>query len=202
MQTSSPSKRVLTTGEVAKLCSVAPRTVSKWFDAGQLRGYRIPGSKDRRIPLDQLINFMRAHGIPLNGLASGAQRVVLLDDDRAFTGALRDALHNAGGYEVVVADSAFEAGALVREDRTEVLIVDVARPDVQTRELRRYLRATPELRELCVIGIGRSLSDHEGQSLLQAGFDGFLAKPFDIRTLIEMIETHTHEPDTQGAMSS
>ena len=47
-------KDILTTGEVAKICNVAPRTVSKWFDSGQLRGYRIPGSKDRRIPLAQI----------------------------------------------------------------------------------------------------------------------------------------------------
>ena len=58
-------KDVLTTGQVAKICNVAPRTVSKWFDSGQLRGYRIPGSKDRRIPLGQLVRFMRAHNIPL-----------------------------------------------------------------------------------------------------------------------------------------
>ena len=57
-------KSVLTTGEVAKICKVAPRTVSKWFDSGKLRGYRIPGSKDRRIPMEHLIRFMRAHGIP------------------------------------------------------------------------------------------------------------------------------------------
>ena len=37
-------KEVLTTGEVAKICNVAPRTVSKWFDSGSLKGYRIPGS--------------------------------------------------------------------------------------------------------------------------------------------------------------
>jgi len=55
------SKDVLTTGEVAKICNVAPRTVSKWFDSGQLRGYRIPGSKDRRIPVAQLVRFMKAH---------------------------------------------------------------------------------------------------------------------------------------------
>ena len=50
-------KNVLTTGDVAKICNVAPRTVSKWFDSGKLRGYRIPGSKDRRIPLNELIRF-------------------------------------------------------------------------------------------------------------------------------------------------
>ena len=42
--------KVFTTGQVAKICKVAPRTVSKWFDSGRLRGYRIPGSQDRRIP--------------------------------------------------------------------------------------------------------------------------------------------------------
>src|ERR687886_569888 len=34
-------KKVFTTGQVAKICKVAPRTVSKWFDSGRLRGYRI-----------------------------------------------------------------------------------------------------------------------------------------------------------------
>src|SRR5205823_90621 len=43
-------KTIFTTGQVAKICKVAPRTVSKWFDSGRLRGYRIPGSQDRRIP--------------------------------------------------------------------------------------------------------------------------------------------------------
>ena len=54
MNTTAKVKDVLTTGEVAKICNVAPRTVSKWFDSGALHGYRIPGSKDRRIPLNQL----------------------------------------------------------------------------------------------------------------------------------------------------
>ena len=85
-------KTVLTTGEVAKICSVAPRTVSKWFDSGQLRGYRIPGSKDRRIPVDQLVRFMRVHGIPLNGLDRGSANLVILDSDVALWNAIRESL--------------------------------------------------------------------------------------------------------------
>ena len=42
-------KDVLTTGDVARICNVASRTVSKWFDSGQLRGYRIPGSTGFRL---------------------------------------------------------------------------------------------------------------------------------------------------------
>ena len=61
-------KKVFTTGQVAKICKVAPRTVSKWFDSGRLRGYRIPGSQDRRIPRVQLVLFMKDNGIPLGEL--------------------------------------------------------------------------------------------------------------------------------------
>ncbi len=55
-------KKVFTTGQVAKICKVAPRTVSKWFDSGRLKGYRIPGSQDRRIPREHLIRFLKEHG--------------------------------------------------------------------------------------------------------------------------------------------
>src|SRR5512140_1444860 len=67
-------KDVLTTGEVAKICNVAPRTVSKWFDSGSLKGYKIPGSKDRRIPVAQLI---KPHVVLLHiHLAEGDSRAV------------------------------------------------------------------------------------------------------------------------------
>jgi len=58
-------KDVLTTGEVARVCRVACRTVQKWFDTGLLKGYRLPGSGDRRIPADELERFMKKHNIPL-----------------------------------------------------------------------------------------------------------------------------------------
>jgi len=197
---SDSSKRVLTTGEVAKLCCVAPRTVSKWFDSGKLRGYRIPGGKDRRIPLDQLISFMRAHGIPLNGLNDDKRRVVLLADDRSFADALETALRQRGGYEVLVADSAFEAGALVHAHQPRVLIVDVARADVQPRDIRRYLRATPTVSGLRVIGMGRGLNRHSGQALLQAGLDGFVSKPFNINALVDLIHGTPSSDITSSAV--
>lgn len=60
--------KVYTTGQVAKICTVSPRTVAKWFDTGRLKGYRIPGSRDRRIPHNILINFLEEYAIPLGNL--------------------------------------------------------------------------------------------------------------------------------------
>ena len=70
--------KVFTTGQVAKICKVAPRTVSKWFDSGRLKGYRIPGSQDRRIPREYLIKFLKEHGMPLGDLEDEAMAKVLI----------------------------------------------------------------------------------------------------------------------------
>lgn len=57
--------RAFTTGQVAKMCRVAPRTVSKWVDSGRLKGFRLPGSQDRRIFTADVVAFLREHGLPV-----------------------------------------------------------------------------------------------------------------------------------------
>jgi excisionase family DNA binding protein len=116
-------KEVLTTGEVARLCHVAPRTVSKWFDTGKLRGYRIPGSRDRRIPIAQVQAFMRAHGIPMDAFDGGTCRVLVLGGEDQ---PLWQALRGNGRYEVRSAANGFEAGMSAQEFRPHVVVIVVA----------------------------------------------------------------------------
>jgi excisionase family DNA binding protein len=185
------NKSVLTTGEVAKICNVAPRTVSKWFDTGQLRGYRIPGSKDRRIPLDQLLRFMHAHGIPLNGLESGKRRVLVIDSDAALCEALQIAMGKAG-CEVLSAGSALDAGAAAEQLKPQVVIVDTSLPGLLPHSVVRFFRVLGEPPVPKLIGVGGGLTDGQGQGLLQAGFDAYLKKPFDARSLMQTIERLEH----------
>lgn len=184
----SSRRNVLTTGEVAKICCVAPRTVSKWFDSGQLRGYRIPGSKDRRIPVEQLVRFMRAHGIPLNGLDNGRTRVLVLDGDTALWDRVRQALEWDDRYDVCTVTAAFEAGAVAHETKPHVLVVDVTLPDVLPKNLALKARSLTDLQGTRLVGVAEGLTDAQGQALLQDGFDGYLSKPFDTRSLIELID--------------
>ena len=118
-------KEVLTTGEVAKICNVAPRTVSKWFDVGTLKGYRIPGSKDRRIPVSELVKFMKVHGIPMDGLNTGRTRVLIVDSDPEIVGTLEQVLAEQTEYEIQTATSGFEAGMACERFRPHVLLVDL-----------------------------------------------------------------------------
>jgi len=181
-------KDVLTTGDVAKICNVAPRTVSKWFDSGQLRGYRIPGSKDRRIPLAQLIRFMRVHGMPLKGLDGGTTRILLIEDKPEITGALADALQRDGRYEVRVATGSFEAGAAAEQFRPHIMFLDIMLEDINPGKVCSVIRANADLQDAKIVAITSSLTEGEGQALLQQGFDAYLARPLEIGRVIECID--------------
>ncbi|MCP4250979.1 MAG: response regulator [bacterium] len=182
------TKEVLTTGEVARICNVAPRTVSKWFDNGQLRGYRIPGSKDRRIPLSHLVRFMRAHNIPLDGLETGQTQVLLLDSHRELTELITSSLEADGGYQVATATTAFEAGVAAGMCPPHVMIVDVSQHDTVAADLVRTIRSQENLQTVRLIATSGGITDGQGQALLQDGFHAYLRKPFEIRQLVQAIE--------------
>ncbi len=58
-------KDIFTTGEAAKFCRVSQQTIIRNFDEGRLKGFKVPGSKFRRIPKESLIKFMMENNIPL-----------------------------------------------------------------------------------------------------------------------------------------
>ncbi|MCK4659252.1 MAG: response regulator [Phycisphaerae bacterium] len=181
-------KEVLTTGQVARICKVAPRTVAKWFDSGQLRGYRIPGSKDRRIPLNQLIRFMQVHGMPLEGLETGHTRVLVLDDEIEFTALLRDVLAAEGKYTVEIAATIFEAGVLAGRNCPHVIVADVSLGGLQPKELCRFLRSSEEFQRTRLIAVSGAMTPGQGEALLQNGLDAYLRKPFEVRQLAKSID--------------
>jgi excisionase family DNA binding protein len=184
----SKLKDVLTTGEVAKICNVAPRTVSKWFDSGALHGYRIPGSKDRRIPLNQLIRFMKQHGMPLNGLMSGCSRILIVDDEADIVEVLEKILEDEAKYEVEVAKSGFAAGITAEKFRPHVILLDMHLTDVDGTEVAKQVKSNSDLQLTKVIAMSGRMTETESKGLLAGPFDGFLRKPFHVRQVIEAIE--------------
>src|SRR5438876_5056741 len=174
MSATTKIKDVLTTGEVAKICSVAPRTVSKWFDSGALHGDRIPGSKDRRIPLNQLIRFMKQHNMPLNGLMTGATRVLIVDDEQDIVEVLEKILEDEAKYEVEVARGGFEAGIIAEKFRPHVLLLDMHLSDIDGREVARQVKSNPDLQLTKVVAMSGKMTEEESKGLVNGGLDGFL----------------------------
>ena len=185
-------KEVLTTGEVAKICNVAPRTVSKWFDAGQLKGYRIPGSKDRRIPVGQLVKFMKAHGIPLDGLGTGQIRVLVVDDDTEVVGALGKLLKEQTNYDVHTCTDGFRAGMECEKHKPHVMLLDIHLGGGDARYIVDLIRKSDDLQMTRVIAMSGKLTEGQAAQIRSQGFDGFLKKPFQMRQVVEAIEQATN----------
>jgi len=185
-------KEVLTTGEVAKICNVAPRTVSKWFDSGSLKGYRIPGSRDRRIPSSELMRFMRAHGIPLEGVNSGRTRVLIVDGEREVVDTLERILTEQTSYDIRTATSAFSAGMECEKFKPHVVLMDIHLGEADAKAFVENIRKSEHLQFTKVVAMSGKLTDGQSQSLRLQGFDSFLKKPFQVRQVVEAIEAATN----------
>jgi excisionase family DNA binding protein len=181
-------KNVLTTGDVARICNVAPRTVSKWFDSGQLKGYRIPGSKDRRIPVDELVRFMKVHNMPLKGLGTGKTRILVVDSDKDAAQALAQRLEGRGEYEVQTAYANFETGLAAQKFSPHVTIINLLAHGIDAIGICKAIRGDPELQTMKVLAITGHLGPSECQALLHKGFDDCIDDASDATELIGRLE--------------
>lgn len=184
-------KNVLTTGDVAKICNVAPRTVSKWFDSGQLKGYRIPGSKDRRIPLNELVRFMKAHNMPTAALSVGKLRVLIVDDRLEAKADLIDSLKSRGNYDVQSAATNFEAGAAIQGFTPHVVVINLLANGIDANGICRSIRGSEEFETIKVIALANHLNEQEAMALMQRGFDSHVCDPSDANEVIHKIEEAT-----------
>ena len=178
-------KTVFTTGEAAKICKVSQQTIIRCFDNGQLKGFRVPGSKFRRIPREALYKFMRDNNIPTDALESGKRKVLLVDDDPEVVDTINRALQDDGRFEVRIATNGFDAGMMVKEYRPDLLVLDVMLPDINGKEVCHRVRADPAMEDVRIVCISGMIEDDKIQELKLAGADDFLGKPFDVDVLIE-----------------
>ena len=182
-----PLKSVFTTGEVAEICNLSQQTVIRCFDSGRLRGYRVPGSRFRRIPRDALVQFMKEHGIPLDQLEIGKTRVLVVDDDPAIVEMLVELLERDGRFEVQTAATGFDAGLKTREFRPEAIVLDYMLPDINGNAVCRSIRSDETLRDVKIIIVSGVVDREHVEKLLADGADDFIQKPFSIEQLVSRI---------------
>ncbi len=180
--------KVFTTGQVAKICKVAPRTVSKWFDSGRLKGYRIPGSQDRRIPREYLIKFLKEHGMPLGDLEDQAlAKVLIVAQDQVLTENMKRELPPERSFKVSIAASGFEAGIQAESFHPDCIIVDFSIGRTEALQICQNLRRNAEFTETIVIAL--LPDDGETYSFDRSTINETFKKPFDSALLAERLRT-------------
>ncbi len=180
-------KTVFTTGEAAKICKVSQQTIIRCFDSGQLKGFRVPGSRFRRIPREALYRFMKDNSIPTDALESGKRGILVVDDDQAVVDLITDVLSSDNRFEVKVVNNGFAAGMQAKEYHPELIILDVMLPDINGKQVCELVRSDPSLSDIKIICISGMVEEDKIDELREAGADDFMHKPLDIDELMRRI---------------
>jgi two-component system response regulator MprA len=110
----------------------------------------------------------------------GSTRVLVVDDDRAITASLRRAL-GVEGYEVSTASNGTEALAALDGPPWDLLVLDIALPDIDGLEICRRVRARGDLPILMLTARDETSDRVAG---LDSGADDYLVKPFALEELL------------------
>ncbi len=180
-------KDLFTTGEAARICRVSQQTIIRCFDVGRLEGFRIPGSKFRRIPYQSLIKFMKENNIPLDSIESGKKKVLIVDDDAEIVELIADVLVRDGRFDIQTAASGYEAGIQTQQFRPDVILLDYMLPDVNGNVVCQTIRRNPEFENIKIIIVSGVIKRDEIDQLLKSGAEDFIKKPFNIVELTDKI---------------
>jgi adenylate cyclase len=128
---------------------------------------------------------------------------VLVIDDLPQNTRLLEAILAPKGYQVVTAASGEEGLRLLREEKPDLVLLDILMPEMDGYEVCRRIREDPATAFLPVVMITAS-GDQEKRRALETGADDFVTKPFDqtellarVRSLVRIKQHH----DTIGRQS-
>ncbi|HPS54757.1 MAG TPA: response regulator [Sedimentisphaerales bacterium] len=180
-------KDLFTTGKAAEICKVSQQTIIRCFDSGRLEGFRVPGSKFRRIPRHSLIKFMKDNSIPLDNLDSGKKKILIVDDDAEIVELMADVLLRDGRFDLKTASSGYEAGMVTQQFHPDLILLDYMLPDINGNVVCQTIRQNPEFENIKIIIVSGVIKTDEIDGLLKAGAEGFIQKPFNIVELTDKI---------------
>lgn len=180
-------RMLFSTGEAADICKVSQQTIIRCFDRGQLLGFRVPGSKFRRIPRDSLIQFMKNHDIPLHRFAGERYKILLISLDAKAIASYAQALRGDGRFEVKTADSGYEAGVLTHQFLPDVILLDHKPPKTDPTNLCRIVRQHENLRHIRIMVSSQPMKTKDTRDLIKAGVDVCLVQPMPPESLLQKV---------------
>ena len=190
----------VSTLEAAKLLGICHMTVIRRFDAGELNGFRVPGSRYRRIPKEELVKYARVNNMPepdfgrqsrpaagTAGTADTARRALVVEDDGKMADLMAKFLKRSG-WEVTVVDNGFDAGLMAGTLKPLLVLLDIMLPGLDGREACRQMRANAELSGTRILAVTALRDQDSIDEIFEAGADAYLPKPFSLADLGGRVE--------------
>ncbi len=180
------AKKILTCGDVARLCNVDFHTVQRWIEHGQLEAHKHSGRGDHRIHLDDFLEFVATKQTPMpDDFAPNKRRVLVVDDEARMARSIKRVLKRAG-YDVRVATDGLKAGTYLGTFTPALVTLDLQMPGFAGYDVLSFIRQTAGLEQVRVL-IVSGLNDANLERALAAGADAVLPKPFENEELIKAV---------------
>ena len=117
------------------------------------------------------------------------KRVLIVEDNEKNLKLVRDVLQ-ATGYRTLQATTGEEAVELALSQAPALVLMDVQLPGIDGVEALERLRQNERTASIPVLALTAQAMSGDRERFLEAGFDGYLAKPVDVGELIETVREH------------
>jgi two-component system cell cycle response regulator DivK len=112
--------------------------------------------------------------------------ILVVEDNEQNQKLARDVLQ-VKGYRVLIAESAEAGVPMALKDKPDLVLMDIHLPGMNGIEALAKLRADPATKAIPVLAFTASVMPQDRNQITQAGFDGFLAKPINLKEFLETI---------------
>jgi len=113
---------------------------------------------------------------------------ILVIEDNPTNLELMIYLLSAHGYETLTAMDGVEGMKVAARERPDLIVCDVQLPKADGYEVVRHLKAQTELRTIPLIAVTALAMVGDRERLLNAGFDGYIAKPIQPEKFVQLVE--------------
>jgi excisionase family DNA binding protein len=182
-------ERTFTTFEAARLCGVFHTTVINWANKGKLKARVTPGGH-RRIPLSELVPFMKQYGMPVPADVGDPQRHMLVLDAEPTTTRLieKGFSKHKDRYSLRLSHNLVDALVQVGKKTPDLFVIDTASPLMDGATVCRLLKASPGTKHMKIVALsGRKLPPLQ-LDMLTKNADLILPKPFEVGALYSAVE--------------
>ncbi|MGZ4281630.1 MAG: response regulator transcription factor [Gaiellaceae bacterium] len=135
-------------------------------------------------PADEVEPHLHGAATPAR---NAAKRVLVVDDESSIRMLCRVNL-TASGIEVLEAGNGRDAVELIRQEKPDLVLLDVMMPDLDGWEVARQLAADPKTREIPIVFLTARAGEDDRRLGEQLGGVGYVVKPFDPVRIGQMVE--------------
>lgn len=121
-----------------------------------------------------------------------AKRILVIDDDLGIRQIIAIGLKAVAHWDVLTAASGKDGIQIAADTQPDLILLDVAMPEIDGLETLQRLQANASTRAIPVILLTARTQPHEQQRLAHLAICGTLTKPFKIPTLVEGIRSLLH----------